>query len=80
MRKKGALNFLKIFLTILVLEKLENSIFEMPIFLQTLNINNLKATSAMSINLHTTRKLIEKKRPCEGSVCTYHFRKIAFHR
>ena len=31
----------------------------MPIIPQTLNINNLRTTSAKSINLHTIRKLIE---------------------
>ena len=31
----------------------------MPIIPQTLNINNLKTTSARSINLHTIRKLIK---------------------
>ena len=34
-------------------------IFEMPIITQTLNINNLRITSAKSINLHTIRKLVE---------------------
>ena len=40
-------------------EKLKNSIFEMPTIPQTLNIDNLRTTRAKSINLHTTRKLIE---------------------
>ena len=35
------------------------SIFERPIITQTLNINNLKATSAKSIKLHTIRKLVK---------------------
>ena len=35
------------------------SIFEMPIITQTLNINNLRATSAKSMNLHTIRKLVK---------------------
>ena len=39
--------------------KLKNSIFGMPIISSTLNISNLRATSAKSINLHTIRKLIE---------------------
>ena len=39
--------------------KLKNSIFEIPIITQTLNINNLRATSAKSFNLHTVRKLVE---------------------
>ena len=34
-------------------------IFEMPIITQTLNINNLRITSAKSINLHTIGKLVE---------------------
>ena len=43
----------------LLLEKLKNLIFEMPIIPQTLSINNLRTTRAKSINLHTIRKLIE---------------------
>ena len=31
----------------------------MPIVPQTLNINNLRTTSAKAINLHTIRKLVE---------------------
>ena len=31
----------------------------MPIIPQALNINNLRTTSAKTINLHTIRKLIE---------------------
>ena len=46
-------------LTLSVPEKLKNSIFEMPIITQTLNINNLRTKSAKSINLHTIRKLVE---------------------
>ena len=46
-------------LTLSVPEKLKNSIFEMPIIAQTLNINNLRTASAKSINLHTIRKLTE---------------------
>ena len=38
---------------------MKNSIFEMPITTQTLNINNLRTTSSKSINLHTIRNLIE---------------------
>ena len=48
-----------IVLTLSVPEKLKNSIFEMPIIAQTLNINNLRTASAKSINLHTIRKLTE---------------------
>ena len=40
-------------------EKLKNSIFEMPIIIQTLNFNNLRTTNVKSINLHTIRKLME---------------------
>ena len=46
-------------LTLSVPEKLKNSVFEMPIIPQTLNINNLRTTSAKSINLQKIRKLIE---------------------
>ena len=42
-------------LTLSVPKKLKNSIFEMPTVPQTLNINNLRATSAKS----TIRKLIK---------------------
>ena len=46
-------------LTLSVPEKLKNSIFEMPIITKSLNINNLRTTSAKSINLPTIRKLVE---------------------
>ena len=46
-------------LTLSVRKKLKNSIFEMPVIPQTLNILNLRTTSAKSINLNTIRKLIE---------------------
>ena len=52
-------NFFWFCLTLSVTKKLKNSIFEMPIIPQTLNINNLWTTSAKSINLHTLRKLVE---------------------
>ena len=51
-------NYVKVFALSLP-EKLKNSIFEMPIITQTLNFNNLRTTSAKSINLHTVRKLVE---------------------
>ena len=51
-------NYVKVF-TLSLPEKLKNSIFEMPIITQTLNLNNLRTTSAKSINLHTVRKLVE---------------------
>ena len=46
-------------LTLSVPEKLKNSIFEMPIITQNLIINNLRTTSAKSINLHTMKNLVE---------------------
>ena len=53
-------------LTISVLEKWRNLIFEMPIILQILDINNLRTKSAKSINLHIIRKLIKY---CLKSIC-----------
>ena len=50
---------IKMLLTLSVTEKLKNSIFEISIIAQTLNINNLRTTCANSINPHTIRKLIE---------------------
>ena len=50
---------MQLYVTLSVPEKLKNLIFEMPIITQTLNINNLKTTSAEPINLHTIRKLVE---------------------
>ena len=52
-------NFFLISLTLSVPEKLKNSIFEMPIITQTLNISNLRTTSGKSINLDNIRKLVE---------------------
>ena len=46
-------------LTLSLPGKLKNSIFEMPIIPQTLNINNSRTTRAKSINLHTVRNLTE---------------------
>ena len=46
-------------LTLSVLEKLRNLILDIPIATQTLSINNLRTTSAKSINLYTIRKLVE---------------------
>ena len=51
--------FFRFCLTLSVTEKLKNSIFEMPIITQTLNINNLRTTSAKSINVDSIRKLVE---------------------
>ena len=68
-----------IFITLSGLEKLNNSIFETPIIPQNLNINNLRTTSAKSINPPTIRKLIEyslKKRSCKGNVYSYRFHDI----
>ena len=62
-------NFFWFCVTLSVPQKIKNSIFEMPIILQTLNISNLRTTSAKSINLHTIRKLIEyslKKRAAKA--------------
>ena len=52
-------NFFWFCLTLSVTEKLKNSISEMPIITQTLNINNVRTTIAKSINLHTIRKFAE---------------------
>ena len=41
------------------METLKNSIFEMPIIPQILNINILRTTSVKFIKLHTIRKLNE---------------------
>ena len=46
-------------LTLSVPGKLKNAIFKMPIISQTLNIDNLRTTSAKPINLYTTGKVIE---------------------
>ena len=46
-------------ITLSVPKKLKNSIFEIPIIPQTLNINNQRTTSAKSVNLQIIRKLIE---------------------
>ena len=64
MRTLNLINFcippnLNLVLTLSLLVKLNNSIFEAPIIRRTLNINNLRTTSAKSINLHTIRKAIE---------------------
>ena len=70
-------------LTLSVPEKLKNSIFEMPINPQTLNINNLRTTNGKSINLHTIRKLIEYslKMFCKGNVYSYAFElRLSEHR
>ena len=52
-------NFFWFCLAISVLEELKKSIFEMPIIIQNLNFNNLRTTSAKSIDLHTIRRLVE---------------------
>ena len=46
-------------LTLSIPEKWKNSIFEMPIIPQPVNINNLRTTSPKSISLLIIRKLIE---------------------
>ena len=59
-RRKAFSRFLwTLYLTLLVLEKLKNSTFEMPMITQTLNMKNLRNISAKSINLHTIRNLVE---------------------
>ena len=76
-------NFFRFCLTISVPQELKILIFEMQIFPQTLNINNLKTTSAKSISMHTIGKLIKyslKKRPCKDNVHPYRFRDIAAQR
>ena len=63
-----------------VSEKWKNSIFEMPIIPQTLNINNLRTTNAKPINLRTIRKLIKyslKTLLQRRNVCSNRFRDTA---
>ena len=45
--------------TLSVPQKLKNSIFEMPINTQNLNINNLRTLNPKFIKLHTIRKPVE---------------------
>ena len=52
-------NFFGFCLTLSVSEKLKNSIFEMLIITQDLNINNLRTRSGKSINLHIIKKLVD---------------------
>ena len=59
-------------LSISVQKKLKNSIFEMPVIPQVLNINNLGTASANSINLHANR-IFFNKRSCKGNVYSYRF-------
>ena len=56
---KGSFPNVNFALTLSVPEKLKDSISEMAIITETLNIHNLRTTSAKSINLHTIRKLVE---------------------
>ena len=49
----------KFSLTLSVPESLKNSILDIPVTPQTLNINDLRTTSAKFINLDIIRKLIE---------------------
>ena len=70
-------------LTLSVTEKFKNPIFEMPIIIQNLNINNPRTTGAKSINLHTIRKLVEhslKNFMGKGNLSSYHFRDIVVRR
>ena len=46
-------------LTLSVPENLKILIFDMPIILQIVTVNNSKTTRAKSVNLHTIRKFIE---------------------
>ena len=46
-------------LTLSLPEKQRKLTVDMPIITQVLNINNLRATSAASIKLHTIRKFIK---------------------
>ena len=74
-------DFLQKYLTLSVPEILKNLIFEIPIITRTLNINNLRTTSAKSINLHTIRKLVGYSlNMFKGNVCSYRFRDIAVQR
>ena len=47
------------FLSLSVPAILKSSMFEIPIIPQTLNMNNLRTTSAKSINVHNVSKLIK---------------------
>ena len=70
-------------LTVSVPEKLKNSIFEIPIIRQTLNINSYRTKSAKSVNLDIDWKLIEcslKNLFREGNVYSYRFRDIDVRR
>ena len=57
-------------LTLSIPEKLKNSISEIPIIPQTLNINNLRTTNAKSINLDILESILVlfKKRADKGNV------------
>ena len=69
-------------LTLSVPEKLKNSIFEISVVTQTLNINNLRTKGAKSINLHIIRKLVEYslKNVGKGNVYSYRFCDIPVQR
>ena len=72
-------NFFKVLFT----EKSKNSVSEMPIIPQTLNINNLKTTSANSINFYTIRKLVKyslRNVSCKSHVYTYRFWDVSVRR
>ena len=72
-------NFFKVLFT----EKQKNSVSDMPIIPQTLNINNLKTASANSINLHTIKKLVKyylKNVSCKSHVYTYRFWDVSVRR
>ena len=61
---------------------MKNSIFEIPIIPQTLNIKDWRTKSVKSFNLDIIRKLVEYslKNSCEGNVYSHRFRDIAVRR
>ena len=63
-------------------KKFKNSILEMPIITEILNINNLITRRGNYINLHTIRELIEhsSKNVWKGNVYDYRFEDIAVRR
>ena len=74
-------DFLQKHLTLLVPEILKNLIFEIPIITRTLNIDNLRTTSAKSINLHAIRKLVGYSlKMFKGNVYSYRFQDITAQR
>ena len=72
--------YLTSYLTLSVLEKSKNSIFEIPVILQSLNINNQRTTCTKSISLDITGKLIEYslKKFCKFDVYFVVFKILLF--